>query len=393
MRINVIQNSQKPIETNINNHLFYAIMDKTDYQKRESVAVDAIKKAIPSKLKQNMDPISEGQFAELYENKEVFPNHLMACAIDGVGTKLILAEAMEKYDTVGIDLVAMSSNDLATLGKVSPFLFIDYFAVQDKIQELGITGDLMKGVVKGLELSEVGDILKSSIHINLGKGETASVDELISATRPGYGFDIAGGLIGFVKKEDMPRNVKVGDKIIALKSSGPHSNGYTDLRLKLLNGDFETRQQFKKLYQGKHKLDDPFNNSTIGEELLEPTRIYSKSIAAIADKIPLIGINNTGYGLKNLNRIKNLQFDINNPIEPQPIFQLTQKEAKFSDEDMYRKFNMGMGFFLFVDKDDADEALSIAEKFKETAQVVGEVKEGNNTILTKNNKKIIFEGY
>jgi len=368
-------------------------MDKTDYQKRESVAVDAIKKAIPKKLKQNMDPISEGQFAELYENKEVFPNHLMACAIDGVGTKLILAEAMEKYDTVGIDLVAMSSNDLATLGKVSPFLFIDYFAVQEKIQELGITGELMKGVVKGLEMSEVGDILRSSIHINLGKGETASVDELISAIKPGYGFDIAGGLIGFVKKEDIHQNIKIGDKIIALKSSGPHSNGYTDLRLKLLKGDFETRPEFKKNYTGRFKLDDKFDTSTIGETLLEPTRIYSKSVAAIANSLPVIGINNTGYGLKNLNRIKGFQFDINNPIEPQPIFKLTQKEAKFSDEDMYRKFNMGMGFFLFVDKDDADKALSIAEKFKEQAQIVGEVKKGSNTILTKDNKKIVFEGY
>jgi phosphoribosylformylglycinamidine cyclo-ligase len=317
----------------------------------------------------------------------------MACAIDGVGTKLILAEAMEKFDTVGIDLVAMSSNDLATLGKVSPFLFIDYFAVQSKFQELGLTGDLMKGIVKGLEMSEVGDILRSSIHINMGKGETASVDELISAIKPGMGFDIAGGLIGFVKKQDIHTNVKVGDKIIALKSSGPHSNGYTDLRLQLLNGDFETREQFKKNYKGKYKLDDKFEDSTIGEKLLEPTKIYCKSVAAISDKMKLIGINNTGYGLKNLNRIKGFQFEINDPIKPQPIFELVQKETNWKDEDMYRKFNMGMGFFLIVDKDSADDALSIAEKYKDEAKIVGEVKKGNETILIKDNKKIVFEGY
>lgn len=368
-------------------------MDKTDYQKREAKAVSAIKKAIPAKLKQNMNSISEGMFAELYENKEVFPNHLMACAIDGVGTKLILAEAMQKYNTVGIDLVAMSSNDLATLGKVSPFLFIDYFAVQSEFQEKGLTGELMKGIVKGLEMSEVGDILRSSIHINIGKGETASVDELVTGLKPRMGFDIAGGLIGFIKKEDIPTSIKAGDKIIALKSSGPHSNGYTDLRLKLLKGDFETRQEFKKNYKGRFKLDDKFDNSTIGEILLEPTKIYSKTVAAIANEIKLTGINNTGYGLKNLNRIKGFQFLINNPITPQPIFELTQKESGFTDEQMYRKFNMGMGFFLIVDKNNTDRALSIAEKFKEKAKIVGEVKKGTGTILIKDNKKILFEGY
>lgn len=368
-------------------------MDKTNYQKKEAIAVDAIKKAIPSKLKQNMNPISKGMFAELYENNEVFPNHFMACAIDGVGTKLILAEAMGIYDTVGIDLVAMSANDLVTLGKVSPFLFIDYFAVQSEFEERGLTGNLMKGIVKGLEMCEVGDILRSSIHINIGKGETASVDELVTGLKPGIGFDIAGGLIGFIKKSDIRSSVKVSDKIIALKSSGAHSNGYTDLRLKLLKGDFETRAEFKKNYKGRFKLDDKFDNSTIGKILLEPTRIYCKTVAAISNEIKLVGINNTGYGLKNLNRIKGFQFEINNPINPQPIFGLMQKESKFTDEKMYKTFNMGMGFFLIVDKNDADKAISIAEKFKEEAQIVGEVKKGTGTVLIKDNKKVVFEGY
>ena len=368
-------------------------MDPTDYQKREAKAVDAIKKAIPSKLKQNMNPLSKGMFAELFENNEVFPDYFMACAIDGVGTKLILADAMEKYDTVGIDLVAMSANDLATLGKVSPFLFIDYFAVQSEFQEKGLTGDLMKGIVKGLEMCEVGDILRNSIHINIGKGETASVDEFLSGIKPGMAFDIAGGMIGFVKKEDIKSSIKIGDKIIALKSSGPHSNGYTDLRLKLLKGDFETRNEFKKNYKGRFRIDDKFDSSTIGELLLEPTRIYCKTVAAISNETKLRGINNTGYGLKNLNRIKGFQFEINNPIKPQPIFELMQKESKFTDEQMYKKFNMGMGFFLIVDRNDADKALSIAAKFKEEAKVVGEVKKGSGTVLIKDNKKILFEGY
>ncbi|MBW2989809.1 hypothetical protein KY358_05840 [Candidatus Woesearchaeota archaeon] len=365
----------------------------TDYQKREAKAVSAIKKAIPAKLKRDMNAISEGMFAELYENKEVFPDYLMACAIDGVGTKLILAEAMERYDSVGIDLVAMSANDLATIGKVSPFLFIDYFAVQSKFQEKGLTGELMKGIVKGLEMCEAGGILRSSIHINMGKGETASVDELMSGLRLGMGFDIAGGMIGFVRKEDIHTDVKAGDKIIALKSSGPHSNGYTDLRLKLLNGDFETRPEFKKSYTGRFKLGDKFEDSSIGDVLLEPTRIYSRPIAAIADKMKMTGINNTGYGLKNLNRIKGFQFVIDDPIGPQPIFGLMQKETKFTSRQMYQKFNMGMGFFLIVDKDDADNALSIAERFGEEAKIVGDVRKGQGTVLIMDEKKITFDGY
>ncbi|MBU0627647.1 MAG: hypothetical protein KKC75_00515 [Nanoarchaeota archaeon] len=368
-------------------------MDKTNYQQRESKAVSAIKKAIPAKLKQNMLPISDGMFAELFQNDEVFPNHYMACSIDGVGTKLILAEVMEKYDTVGIDLVAMSANDLATLGKVAPFLFIDYFAVQSDFAEKGLAGDLMKGVVKGLEMSEVGDILRNDIHINIGKGETASVDELISGTKAGMGFDIAGGMMGFVRKKDVHSEVKVGDKIIALKSSGPHSNGYTDLRLKLLNGDFETRLKHKKKYAGKFRVDDKFDGATIGERLLEPTRIYCKAVAAIASQMKAVCANNTGYGLKNLNRIKGVQFEINNPIKPLPIFDLMQKESGFSNEKMYTTFNMGQGFFVIVDRHYADSAVSIAEKFKEKAQVIGEVKKGSGTVLIKDKKKIVFEGY
>ena len=372
----------------INNIYYKRVMD---YQEKESNAVAAIKKAIPQKLKKDMHPLSEGKFAELFQNDEVFPKHYLACAIDGVGTKLILAEAMNVYDTVGVDLVAMSANDLATLGKVSPFLFIDYFAVQSKLQEKGLTGDLMKGIVKGLEACDAGDILRSSIHINIGKGETASVDELISSAKPGYGFDIAGGMIGFIKKSDVPAAISVEDKIVALRSSGPHSNGYTDLRLNLLKGEFETRKEFKGMYKGKHKLDEKFDGSTIGKRLLEPTAIYTKAVAAIANKVKMIGVNNTGYGLKNLNRVKGFRFIIDNPLEPQPIFGLMQEDSNFSEKEMYQKFNMGMGFFIITP--DADTAISIAEKYGCEAKTVGKVSNGSGTVLKKGRNDILFEGY
>ncbi|MDP7179854.1 MAG: AIR synthase-related protein [Candidatus Woesearchaeota archaeon] len=366
-------------------------MTNPDYQKRESVAVSEIKKAIPKKLKADMIPESNGLFTELYQNK-VFPNHYLACAIDGVGTKLLLADALEIYNTVGIDLVAMSANDLITLPGTTPFLFLNYLAIQEKISSK--SGEILKGIVKGLEQCEAGDILNNNININLGKGETASVDELISSFKPGFGFDLAGAMIGFIEKSKLNIKVNEGDKIIALKSSGPHSNGYTDLRLNLLKGDFETRPEFKKNYKGKFKLDDPFENSTIGKTLLEPTKIYVKTISQIAKKFNIVGINNTGYGLKNLNRLKgNFEFLIDNPIPPQQIFNLVQEESNFTDEQMYKKFNMGMGFFIIANPEDSEEILKIAKQ--DSPQIVGEVRKSNKlkTTLVKDNKNIVFEGY
>ena len=362
-------------------------MLNTDYQKREADAVSRIKKAIPLRFKRDIVEESKGMFAELYKNP-LFPDHFLACAIDGVGTKLILAQALDKYDTVGIDLVAMSANDLATLGNIAPFLFIDYLAVQEKAEEKA--GEIIKGMVKGLEQCE----LKDNIHLNFGKGETASVDELIGGVKEDSGFDIAGAMIGFIRKEHLRTKVNVGDKIIALKSSGAHSNGYTDLRHCLLCGEFESRLEFKRLYKGRHLLFDEFEDTTIGEELLKPTAIYLQTIAEIAKKHEIIGINNTGYGLKNFNRIKQkAEFRITNPVEPQPIFKLMQEDSKFSDEQMYKRFNMGMGFFVIAKKDEADSILRIAKKHE--PEIVGEVKKSNKTrtILIKDKKKIVYDGY
>ena len=362
------------------------------YQDIEAKAVDEIKKAIPSSLKQDMIAESKGMFAELYENNEVFPKHYIATAIDGVGTKIIIAEAMHKFDTIGIDCVAMSANDLATLGAVNPFLFMDYLACQSKVEEEKITGSIIKGMVKGLEQCNASDILRNSVRINFGKGETASVDELLSSAT-GYGFDIAGCMIGFVEKNKIKKQkINVGDKIIALKSSGAHSNGYTDLRFNLLNGDFETREGFKKFYKGRFSLFDKFDGATIGERLLEPTKIYIETMAKISKNFDVVGFNNTGYGLKNLNRTsEKVEFRIDKPLKPQPIFHLMQEESEFSDQEIYETFNMGMGFFVVCKKQDANKILQTAKD----AAIVGEVRKSNKTVtvLEKDNKKIVFEGY
>src|SRR3989338_1896560 len=364
---------------------------KPSYQDSESKAVDAIKKAIPPSLKQNMLPQSKGMFAELYENKEVFPKHYIACGIDGVGTKGIVAEAMNRYDTIGIDCVAVCANDLATLGAVSPFLFMDSILCQHEIRDKKITGEIAKGMSKGLEQCNASDILRNSIKINFGKGETACVDKILSSPISGYAIELVGAMIGFIEKNKFGKHkIKAGDKIIALKSSGPHCNGFTDLRRHLLKGDFETRAEYKKKYRGKHKLDDKFDGSTIGQLLLEPTKIYVQTMAKISKSFDAVGFSNTGYGLKNLNRAKEkVEFRINNPLKPRPIFELMQKESGFTDKQMHSTFNMGMGFFVVCDKENAEDILQIAKD----ADIVGEVKKSTKTmtILEKNNKKIVFE--
>ncbi|MBI1935807.1 hypothetical protein HYS31_05185 [Candidatus Woesearchaeota archaeon] len=363
------------------------------YQDSESKAVDAIKKAIPSSLKQDMLPESKGMFAELYENNEVFPKHYAVSAIDGVGTKAVVAELMNKFDTIGIDCVAVCANDLATLGPVSPFLFMDSILCQSKIREKALTGEIAKGMSKGLAMCDASKILRNSVRMNFGKGETACIDEALSSPKPGYAFELIGCMVGFVERQKFGKHkIKVGDKIIALRSSGLHSNGYTDLRRHLLKGDFETRPEYKKKYKGKHGLDDKFDSSTIGKILLEPTKIYIEAMARISKDFDVSGFNNTGYGLKNLNRAKEkAEFRINNPLKPQPIFELMQKESNFTDEQMYGTFNMGMGFFIMCKKEDSDNVLQIAK----AADVVGEVRKSSKTvtILEKNNKKIVFEGY
>ncbi len=365
----------------------------SNYASRESKAVAAIKKAIPPSLKKDIIPESKGLFAELFENNEVFPKHYIASAIDGVGTKILIAEAMKKYDTIGIDCVAMSANDLATLGAVSPFLFMDCITCQKSIEEEAITGEIVKGMSKGLELCDASKALRNSIRINFGKGETASADELISSFNEGYGFDLVGCMAGFIEKNKFNnKKISVGDKIIALPSSGPHSNGYTALRHHLLNGNFETRGNFKKLYKGKYGLNDKFDNSTIGGILLKPTKIYLQTMAKISKDYDVIGVNNTGYGLKNFNRIKgNFEFLIGNPLKPQPIFELMQKESKFSDKEMYETFNMGMGFFIICKSNDADKILQIAKEGK----VVGTVNKADKTrtVLEKADRKTVFAGY
>ena len=258
----------------------------------------------------------------------------LAMCTDGVGSKLLLAEEMDSIHTVGIDCVAMNTNDLICVG-AEPLSFVDYVALDKPDEEL--MAKIGKGLAEGCKQS----------NCTLSGGETAILPELV------HGFDIAGTSVGYVKQDEIIDGTKIseGDVLIGLKSSGPHSNGYTLIR-KLFNGDKE-----------------------LGKKLVEPTRIYVKEVMNLIKQVGVHGIAHiTGGGLDNISRINdNFQYIIDTPLPVPSVFDWLQEKGNVEDKEMYRTFNMGMGMVIIVDKDDAEKSVSI---LGEHAKVIGSVGSG-----------------
>ena len=258
----------------------------------------------------------------------------LAICTDGVGSKLLLAEELDSIHTVGIDCVAMNVNDLICVG-AEPLSFVDYVALDKPDEDL--MGKIGMGLAEGCRRA----------NCTLSGGETAILPELV------HGFDIAGTSVGYVKQEDIIDGTKIseGDVLIGLKSSGPHSNGYTLIR-KLFDGDAE-----------------------IGKQLIEPTRIYVKEILELSGQIDVHGIAHiTGGGLDNISRINdNYQYVIDSPLPVLPVFDWLQEKGNIEDKEMYRTFNMGMGMIVVVDEKDTEKALSILGS---DAQIIGSVRNG-----------------
>ena len=264
----------------------------------------------------------------------------LAMCTDGVGSKLLLAEEMDSLHTVGIDCVAMNTNDLICVG-AEPLSFVDYVALDKPDEEL--MAKLGKGLAEGCKQS----------NCTLSGGETAILPELV------HGFDIAGTSVGYVKQDEIIDGTKIaeGDVLIGLKSSGPHSNGYTLIR-KLFNGDKE-----------------------IGKQLVEPTRIYVKEVMNLIKQVDVHGIAHiTGGGLDNISRINdNFHYVIDNPLPVPSVFDWLQQRGDIEAREMYRTFNMGMGMIIIVDKNDADKSVSLLGEY---AQIVGSVKSGKGVLHT-----------
>ncbi|RLE12285.1 phosphoribosylformylglycinamidine cyclo-ligase [Candidatus Aerophobetes bacterium] len=280
----------------------------------------------------------------------------LAISTDGVGTKILIAQLMGKYDTVGIDCVAMNVNDIICVG-AEPVSMVDYLAVTRPDPEL--LDQLGKGLYEGAKIAG----------INIPGGEVAQVKEMIKGERSGYEFDLVGTAVGLIdlSRIIIGKDIKEKDVVVGFASSGIHSNGFTLARKAL----------FEK---GKLKVTTyiPEFEKTLGEELLEPTLIYVFPVLEMIkmgiDIKALIHI--TGGGLLNLNRVASpVSYLLDFLPEPQPIFSLIQKTGNISDEEMFSVFNMGIGFCIVVAEKDIDNVHQIAAKNNFKTCRIGYIKE------------------
>ncbi len=300
-----------------------------------------------------------GYFANVIK---IAPNLGLALSTDGVGTKVLVAQMMKKFDTIGIDCIAMNVNDVICVG-AEPISMLDYIAIEDPKPEF--LEEIGKGLYKGAELANVSIV----------GGEVSQIKEVIKE-REGYGLDLVGMCVGIIAldKINIGQNVKKDEIVIGLRSSGVHSNGLT-----LARNVFFTKNKFKadKYF--------PELKRTAGEELLEPTHIYVKEIMEMLKKeINVKSLSNiTSDGLLNLARAKaETGYIIDNLPEPQPVFKLIQKLGNISDEEMFKVFNMGIGFCVVVPEKDADKVIRIAKKHNVEASRIGyTVKDPDKKVL------------
>jgi phosphoribosylformylglycinamidine cyclo-ligase len=276
----------------------------------------------------------------------------VAVSTDGVGTKILVAQLCNRYDTVGIDCVAMNANDVICVG-ARPLSMVDYIAVQQADEAL--LGQLAQGLYKGAEIAR----------INIPGGEVAQVKEMLTGVRPGYAFDLVGTCIGTVPIDQMivGQNVRPGDVIIGIASSGLHSNGFTLARQVL----------FDKM---KLTVDSqlPEFGRSVGEELLEPTAIYvDEAMSMIEAGLDVKSLTHiTSDGLLNLARAKaEVGYKLTRLPPIPPVFSTIAQGGPVSPAEMWRVFNMGIGFCAIVDPNDADRALALAGKNR-PAMIIGE---------------------
>ena len=280
---------------------------------------------------------------------------------DGVGTKLKLAFLMDKHDTIGIDCVAMCVNDVACAGG-EPLFFLDYIACGRNIPEKIAT--IVKGVAEGCKQSDAA----------LVGGETAEHPGLM----PEDEYDLAGFAVGVVERKDLitGENIKSGDVLVGIASSGVHSNGFSLVRKVF---DIDNAEVL-----GKYK--DELNGKTLGEALLEPTQLYVKPILKLLEEVDVHSISHiTGGGFyENLPRAygDNLNAVIHKGSwEVLPVFKLIQEKGNIAEHDMFNTYNMGVGMAVIVDGKDADRTIALMNEFGIKASVIGEMSEGDHSVV------------
>jgi len=290
-----------------------------------------------------------GGFGGLFEIPAGYKQPVLVSGTDGVGTKLKLAIELGKHDTIGIDLVAMCVNDILVLG-AEPLFFLDYYATGKLDTE--IAADVIEGIAEGCRQSGAALI----------GGETAEMPGMYSEGD----YDLAGFCVGVAEKENIVdgSKVKAGDAIIALASSGPHSNGYSLVR--------------KVIEISNASLDQACGETTLGDALLAPTRIYASSILKVLKTIPLHALAHiTGGGLlENIPRVlpENTQAVLDEQsCKLPPVFEWLQKSGNIKMNEMYRTFNCGIGMAVIVAEEDAGSTITAFNAAGEKAWRLGEI--------------------
>ncbi len=299
-----------------------------------------------------------GGFGGLFELPiDRYRRPVLVSGTDGVGTKLKLAVILDRHDTIGIDLVAMCVNDVLVLG-AEPLYFLDYFATGNLSPEHAQS--VIAGIATGCEAAGAALI----------GGETAEMPGIYS---PGE-YDLAGFCVGVVEKDQIidGSHIRAGDQVLGLASSGLHSNGYSLARA--------------VLERSSATLDQAIGETTLGEALLAPTRIYVRPILALLKAVPIHGIAHiTGGGLPgNIPRVLpgNCDCRIDATAWPRPeIFQWLQSEGSIDDTEMLRTFNCGIGLVIIVSSDTAAQAHEMLEASGETVYRLGEVQAGSRGIV------------
>ncbi|MHB1232449.1 MAG: phosphoribosylformylglycinamidine cyclo-ligase [Burkholderiales bacterium] len=315
-------------------------------------AGDALVENIKPLAKRTMRPEvlgGIGGFGALFDISKKYREPVLVSGTDGVGTKLKLAFEMNRHDTIGIDLVAMSVNDILVQG-AEPLFFLDYFAC-GKLDVAAAT-DVVKGIAQGCELAGCALI----------GGETAEMPGMYPAGE----YDLAGFAVGAVEKSQIisGATIQAGDAVLGLASSGAHSNGYSLIR--------------KILQVTGADLNAPFHGRTLGETIIEPTRIYVKPLLALMRELPVKGMAHiTGGGLlENIPRI--LQAELTAVLdksrwEMPPLFRWLQEKGNVAPREMYRTFNCGIGMAVVVAQADAGRAMQSLAAMGETVYRIGEI--------------------
>jgi len=316
---------------------------------RKQRQIDALVSALKFKRKGLGKPLGRiGAFAGLVE----IGDRVLALTTDSVGTKILVAAETNRWETIGIDCVAVNVNDMITAG-CEPVALVDYLAIS-KYDEEAARG-IGIGLNRGAEMANV----------TIVGGEIAVVPEIVN------GYDLAGTCFGVARKRDVVdgKRVRAGDAVIGVASTGIHCNGLTLARRVFAEAGLSLHDRL------------PSGSSSIGDALLEPNAIYVRPVLKAVRRHEIHGMANiTGGGLRNLLRLKpSVRVRLTDPMPPQPVFGAIQELAGISEAEMYQTFNMGMGYAIVAPESEAKGILRDLKPF--AAKVVGEVARGRGVAL------------